>query len=226
MLITAATLQTPALAAQKRFYTEVLGLPLVAEGPDRFTVQAGQTALTFEAAAPGTQPHYHFAFNIPENKLDEAKAWLAARHHVLSADGDDTFHFVSWNAHSFYFHDAAGFGAEFIARHNLPTATAAPFGPDQILSLSEVSLPTPDTAALCAHLNDLQGWTIFPGAKAPSGGLDPVGDDEGLLLIARVGRPWFVTGGEATISPVTVTVQGPNPGEFTLPGLPYRIRVR
>lgn len=226
MHITAATLKTPALAQQRSFYTDVLGLPLIAESTNRFTVQAGNTALTFEAAAPGTRPHYHFAFNIPENKLEEAKAWLASRHPVLTdAEGNDVAHFVSWNAHAFYFHDGAGFGAEFIARHNLDTATAAPFGPDQILSLSEISLPAPDVAALTRHLNELQGWQVFPGGRAPSDSFDPVGDDYGLLLIPRVGRSWSTTGGEATITPVNLTVVGPNPGTYDLPGLPYRITV-
>jgi catechol 2,3-dioxygenase-like lactoylglutathione lyase family enzyme len=226
MQITAATLQTTNLADQKRFYTEVLGLPLVSEASDRFTVQAGATVLTWELAAPGTRPHYHFAFNIPENKLAQAKAWLMARHKVLvTDDGEDTFHFVSWNADAIYFHDGAGSGGEFIARHNLPTATDAPFGPEHILSLSEVSLPTSDVAGLSRHLNSLQGWECFPPGSAPSASFDAVGDDYGLLLVARLRRPWLTTGGEAAITPVILTVKGPNPGSYDLPGLPYRIIV-
>ena len=64
-------LLTPApLAKMKEFYHRLLGLSVLDEQPDRLTVAAGGTRLTFIEAAPEHgKPFYHFAFNIPENKI-------------------------------------------------------------------------------------------------------------------------------------------------------------
>lgn len=49
----------------KEFYHRSLGLRIVDEQPQRLTLQAGETPLTFVEPAPGDgQPIYHFAFNI------------------------------------------------------------------------------------------------------------------------------------------------------------------
>ena len=73
MQITELQLITRDLGALRAFYTEGLRLPLHIVAPGSFTVQAGATRLTFTADATCTAT-YHFAFNIPENKLPAAKA--------------------------------------------------------------------------------------------------------------------------------------------------------
>src|SRR5438105_3176896 len=64
-LLTAAS-----LAAMKAFYHGALGLHVLAEERERLTIGAGKTRLTFvPAGSADGKPFYHFAFNIPENKI-------------------------------------------------------------------------------------------------------------------------------------------------------------
>jgi hypothetical protein len=74
-----------------RFYAETLGLPKSGGG-----VRAGLTLVTFVQGEPASP--LHFAFNIPENRLEDAKAWLAPRARRLARNGTDTFRFDFWNA--------------------------------------------------------------------------------------------------------------------------------
>jgi catechol-2,3-dioxygenase len=53
------------------FYHRLLGLCIVDDQLERVTVAAGATTLTFVNAGPNDgKPFYHFAFSIPENKVD------------------------------------------------------------------------------------------------------------------------------------------------------------
>src|SRR5262249_491893 len=58
------------LAKMAEFYQQTLGLRVLEDAPGRLTIDAGQTRLTFlRASAEDGKPFYHFAFNIPENKI-------------------------------------------------------------------------------------------------------------------------------------------------------------
>jgi catechol-2,3-dioxygenase len=185
-------LETHDLAGQRRFYTETLGLPLAAsedEAAGAFTVQAGATRLTFAPAAPGERPLYHFAFNIPENKLSDAMAWMARRTPVLRGEeGQELFHFESWNAHAFYFHDAVGNIAELIARHDLANARPGPFAADDILAASEIGLVVDDVPATVRELEASLGLAVYrPGSDR----FAPVGDEHRLLIVNHRERGWW-----------------------------------
>lgn len=62
-------LQTSRLAELRLFYHKRFGFPILSETKDTVTLQAGATVLTFEQKGPVKSQFYHFAFNIPENKL-------------------------------------------------------------------------------------------------------------------------------------------------------------
>ena len=75
------------LNAMKAFYGKTLDLRLMNERADRFTVEAGESQITFVASADtagGRAPFYHFAFNIPENKILQALDWQKARTPMLA----------------------------------------------------------------------------------------------------------------------------------------------
>src|SRR5262245_9886627 len=64
--------------AMKAFYGKTLDLRIMDEKADRFTLEAGETRITFVNSADavdGRTPFYHFAFNIPENKILKALEW-------------------------------------------------------------------------------------------------------------------------------------------------------
>ena len=77
-------LSSAPLADLKAFYHESLGLGVAEEKPGQLTVEAGRTRLTFRKAPTGDEkPFYHFAFNIPENKVAAARDWQAKRTPLL-----------------------------------------------------------------------------------------------------------------------------------------------
>jgi hypothetical protein len=70
------------LAEMKRFYHELIGLQVTEDNPGRLTIAAGETKITFTPAQSG-KPFYHFAFNIPENKILSAYNWQKERSPLL-----------------------------------------------------------------------------------------------------------------------------------------------
>jgi len=63
------------MSVLKAFYGTTLDLAIPEEGLDRLTVQAGYTRITFDNSSDtvdGRPPFYHFAFNIPKNKILKA----------------------------------------------------------------------------------------------------------------------------------------------------------
>ncbi|RNI22515.1 VOC family protein [Rufibacter latericius] len=198
MFIRHLTLFARDIKAQRLFYGQSLGLHLVASSPRAFTVQAGSSRLTFEQSTGQEAPHYHFAFNIPENQLPEAKAWLQSRTSLLSKDGTDVFVFApAWNAEGLYFLDQDGNVVEFIARHNLSTSSQDPFGPQSLLCLSEMGLVVPEVAPVVDTLRQQVGLSVWQDAGPD---FKALGSETGLLILVKETRPWFPTQLPATVS--------------------------
>jgi catechol-2,3-dioxygenase len=214
-------LATATLAAQRAFYTHVLGLPLIAETASSCTLLAGSTRLRFTATTHG-QPRYHFAFNIPRNALLRAEGWLAPRTALLHRDGQAVFTFPSWDAQAIYFQDPAGNLVECIARQALAVEITGGFGPEHLLSLSEIGLPVDDLPAQVAALTAALHVTPY---QAPAAAFAPLGDAQGLLIVVQRGRAWFPTTQPAEVAPVQLTILGATAAHYQAPHLPYLIEV-
>lgn len=152
-------LQSARLDELRRFYTKTLGIPLLGEDERRISLAFGKTTIHFDEAAQGDDPFYHFAFNIPENKFAEAKAWLRDRCPLLkdNRSGADELYFRDWDAHAVYFEDPGGNIAELIARHTLPNASEGAFTPSDLLYVSEIGLVSPEPNQLVAGLGEAFG---------------------------------------------------------------------
>ncbi len=197
-------LETHKLQALKTFYTQTLELPMVKEKKQSFTIEAGVSKITFSEATSSKQPLYHFAFNIPENQLAEAKQWLLSRTKLIEKEGRDQFRFESWNADSVYFNDPAGNIVEFIARHNLDNASEEEkFSANSILSVSEIGIPVEDVRLFSQHLQQEQEIPLWDGDEKKFAAL---GDEEGLFIVVPLGRPWLPVGPPAKEFPVTVDI--------------------
>jgi len=223
MQIAEIQLYTAHLAAQKTFFHQKFELPMLAESPTSFTVQAGASTITFHATTDALPSIYHFAFNIPENQLAEAKQWLAARVTLLQNGNRDEWFFPDWNAHAIYYLDPAGNILEFIARHNLPTATERLFDWQSILSVSEIGLVTPNVRDFCQQLHTQLGVTRWRGNDTD---FAAVGDEEGLFIVAVTGRPWNGSESPAQPLPTKVVLRGTPSTTVTFAGLPYQILVQ
>ena len=87
MHIQELSLRTRHVANQKAFYCTTLGLSLLTETTDSFTVQAGTTRLRFQETQQDVL--YHIAFTIPRNTFHEAKSWTQKRVPLLHKNGKD-----------------------------------------------------------------------------------------------------------------------------------------
>ncbi|HTG69548.1 MAG TPA: VOC family protein [Candidatus Udaeobacter sp.] len=206
MIIEKLLLVTGNAASIQPFYSDVLGLPVVRSGQGSFTVQAGWSELTFqETGQPDDEDHYyHFAFTIPENKLPEAKKWIEAMVPIGTEAGEDVSYSEAWNSHSVYFEDPAGNILELIARHTMNNSVDRPFDPKQdILCISEIGVPTRDVPAAVDHLAGLGLMTY----KTRNDSFNPIGDDNGLLMVVETGRRWHFTSKTAESFPVRVKVR-------------------
>lgn len=216
------------LDRQRDFYARTLHLPVVEETAGRITIQAGGTHLTFLQAGPEHgHPIYHFAFNIPENKLAAATEWLSRRVPpvpLMTKEGREVFHFESWNAHSIYFHDPAGNIVELIARHNLRNATSGPFSEEEILYASEIGLVVDDVGAEVASLGDRLGLPVYrPGSAT----LVPVGDEHRLLIVVRRDHVWLPTRDtRARAHPTSAILAGSRAASYKVAGQPYTVLMR
>src|SRR5215467_11363157 len=128
------------------FYEEVLQLTVSRLHPQKLEILVGQSKLIFEQSIDSSQPFYHFAFNIPSNKIDEAFEWLKKRVELLWLDDYDSYiaDFKSWHAKSVYFLDPGGNIGELIARFDLDDVTQEVFSDKQFRNISEIGLVFPD----------------------------------------------------------------------------------
>ena len=180
-------LKTHVLSELKTFYSTEFKFPIVAETPTSVSFDAGQTRLEFEQVTDGTKPYYHFAFNIPENKLDQAREWLAERVPILrhAQTGNEVIHFAHWNAHSVFFYDPAGNLGELIARHTLPNAAEGAFDHRDILYASEIGIVPPDQERVFADIRE--SLQIQPYLESNTF----LGDEYGILIVIPQQRLWI-----------------------------------
>lgn len=204
----------------RAFYEDALSLPLVKETTASFTVRAGGTSLTFTRPVSESCPaFYHFAFNIPENKLHAAQEWLSNRTPLLKPDGNEVVHFPAWNAHAVYFCDPAGNIVEFIARHDLKNAATGEFTPDDILYASEIGIVVDDVPATVGTLKSKLALDQY---RSGTDDFTALGDEHGLLIVVKRKRIWFTTPDQqAEVFPTAVVLHGPKNTRCELVGYPY-----
>lgn len=224
------------LDAMKTFYGKTLDLGIAESKADRFTVEAGETRMTFvqtSDTSEGRAPFYHFAFNIPENKIVKALEWQKARTPLLPipeanrAAGypPEVVDYRHWNAHSIFFLDPAGNVVEYIARHDLNNGDKHPFGFTDILYASEIGLIVDDVTATAASLKDLAAVGAYKGGDDQFAAM---GDEYGLLLVMKRGRVIDFTGNKdngVRVYPTTVTVRGAKNANHAIAGYPYTLAV-
>jgi catechol-2,3-dioxygenase len=189
MNIQELTLVTRDLSTQQGFYRNVLKLPVIKTDDDHLTVQAGQTKLTFvRGSIDGV---YHFAFNIPENQFAAALKWLPVPL-IKASDGKSEFFSEGWNANMFYFYDPAGNILELIARHTLANASDQPFSEKSLLNISEIGVAV-------SNVNAFTESSGLPYYLSHVDEFAPIGDENGLLIVVKIGREWFPNTGRPAL---------------------------
>jgi catechol 2,3-dioxygenase-like lactoylglutathione lyase family enzyme len=213
-------LQTHLLDEIRDFYEHTIGFAVVDETPRSVMFQAGKTLLVFEQVSDGSEPYYHVAFNIPENKLALAKAWLEERVTLLrhAETGEDVIAFPAWNAHALFFYDPAGSLIELIARHTLPNAADGPFTATDILYASEIALRAPDQMSAIATIRETFGLDHYLD------GLSFLGDERGLIIVSPKDRLWIPEYRKAGATfPTRIVITGHGSARLTFPDAPFEI---
>jgi catechol 2,3-dioxygenase-like lactoylglutathione lyase family enzyme len=217
------------LLANKTFWVETLGLELLAEGSQFFTIKIGDSRLTFRQINSSTPIIYHFAINIPQNQVENALDWLKneggkyadgptasvkiVRDEITNAE---IINKPLYQANSVFFNDHAGNIIELIARNELAYTVEGPFNKDQFLRISEVAVVTRNSRDCQIKLEEEFGAKPFPGGTS---GYTQVGGVDGVLLMLIPGRSWIPTESNLAVANQTiVTLQHPEEKEFTLPG--------
>lgn len=204
------TLLTANPADTLRFYTETLGLSALPGTNGAVTLLAGSTQLTFEHTGAYSRPFYHFAFNIPCNKITEAVQWCHQKGlQLLPYMLRETIDFPNWNAKSLYFTDNNGNILEFIARNDLNNATGTAFNAGHILCVSEIGIVTDAVLPLCQNLNQTYGLPYYEKQK-PEATFSVMGNAEGLLIVVPEKRNWFPTNIPSARFPVSMAIRQQN----------------
>ena len=174
------------------FYKDILDLPIIKKTKNSVSIQAGNSVLEF-LENPEFKSIYHFAFNIPENKLDEAIDWCKSKVDLIFIEDQKVItNFENWNANAIYFYDNNGNLLEFIARHDLDNAQTEAFSSKAILNISEIGIVNENPLKLGNQLIEEHGLDFF--SKNDNTELfSAVGDDEGLLIIVKPNRNWYPT---------------------------------
>ena len=231
--IRALRLRTAApLDTLEAFYHGRIGFEVLDRLAESITFAAGLTPLTFVRDAPGGgRPFYHFAFNIPENKIRAARDWQRERTPLIPVPErlrdpdypDDIVDYSHWNAHSVFFFDPAENVVEYIARHDLGNAATGGFDTPDILYASEIAFVVDDVPQAAGVL---RGVAAVPQYRGGDEQFMALGDEHGLLLVFHRGRVISLASERtkaADVFPVVARVRGATGAKPLLESYPYTI---
>ena len=183
------------ISVQFDFYKNVLGFEADFFDENKISISSGTTQLIFEEDKESNFI-YHFAFLIPNQKLEQAIDFLEKKGiHLLKKDGEKIIFFGTKENHTgraIYFYDEDGNIAEFIERASLKFETEEDFNIQQIIKINEIGMPVDDPMEVSRqlinqykiqlidlhHLNDNFCW---------------VGDYQGVFIVVKNGRYWLPT---------------------------------
>ncbi|TPG45157.1 VOC family protein [Flavobacterium pectinovorum] len=185
-------IQTNNIPETTAFYKDILELPIIDKTSQSVTIKAGNSILKF-IENPDFNSIYHFAFNIPENKLEEAIEWCKNKTDLLIIEDQRIIaNFETWNANAVYFYDNNGNLLEFIARHDLDNLQLKGFSSKSILNISEIGVVDENPLELGEQLIEDYDLAFFT-KNFNSDNFAAIGDDEGLLIIVKPYRNWYPT---------------------------------
>jgi hypothetical protein len=206
MQIRKLVLQTSYLETLKEFYSSILELPVQVMNEEQILIKVGATDLIFSETTTG-EPFYHFAINIPSNKIEEAKAWLNKKVKLMWIEdyNSDIADFVNWHAKSVYFYDPAGNILELISRFDLNNKSRRSFSSQQFLSISEVGVVFKQDEFDQRSEELKNGYSLHYFSKQPPlQQFRAIGDDEGLFVVVPENRNWYPTDKPSGIFPIAV----------------------
>ena len=211
MRILEAALTVSHVSRCAHWFATTLELP-VTRRDERAEVTLGRSLLVLETGPPSTGRH-HLAFSVRPEDFEAVLAFARSALDVIRAgDSDVVDGAEGWDSRSVYFRGPEGLVLEYIAReahrgrHPAGDATGAP----AVLSLNEVGIGVADVPDA---VDRLSRWPDLPAYPPQTADFAPVGDPDGLLVLATPDRTWFPTDHDRpSTGPLTVTVAGTGTG--------------
>jgi len=207
MLLKKLILQTKNIDELYAFYKNVIKLDVTRANSKTISINAGITTLIFEKAKDPEKPFYHFAFNIPSNKFEEALEWLQNKVELLWIEEYKSYvaEFTNWNARSAYFMDPAGNIVEFIARFDLNDVVEEIFSPAHLRNISEIGIVL-DAGQFDEKINQMlyQYQLEYFSRQPPLKHFRAIGNDNGLFIVVPEHRNWYPTTIPCKIFPLSV----------------------
>jgi catechol 2,3-dioxygenase-like lactoylglutathione lyase family enzyme len=191
------------LHATEQFYTEILNLKPINKNKAEISFLIGVTTLSFRHTDL-QNPNYHFAIDVPNNKLHEAFEWLQLKTEILHVTANSQFSvFEDWNAESFYFYDNNSNLLELISRRDVPNWTDVDFDESQLLYISEIGIVDDNVVikgeGLAANYN-----LPYYSKQPKQNDFIALGDEQGLFILVSPTRNWYPTNRKAEAFPLKV----------------------
>lgn len=222
MKIKEVILYTNSLDGISDFYVDVLELPIIQENNEKISFKTGTSILTFKQSSEYEFPYYHFAFNITENKIEQALQWLKNKAVTINQiNGIDHYYDESWNCHSIYFYDPLGNIVEFIARHAIPEIEHGDFNSQDIKNISEIGLPVEDVQQASEILQKKYNVGVY---KSSNNVFAPLGNEEGLFILSGLNRNWAGSNKKVKVFPLIVDIYNNIERNDNFLSYPYTIR--
>ncbi len=174
-----------------QFYHHKLGFEILKQSDTECSFRTGSSLLTFRKTNESNAPFYHFAFNIPENKIKQAEQWQKSKAAFISPPPhllDEAYqsanivHFRHWDAHSLFFYDPAGNVVEYIARHTLNNPAEGGFTVNDVLYISEIGLVVDD---VYSSSDSIAGPASLKQYQRASENFLALGDEKGLIIFFK-----------------------------------------
>ena len=183
------------IAAQFHFYKNILGFKVVYKKENQISFQAGQTELIFEEDV-NSNFIYHFAFLIPNQKIEEAIPFLETKGiELLQRNGEKIIYFGTkekYTGRAIYFFDEDGNIGEFIERPSLGHTAIDDFNLKQIIKINEIGIPVEAPISFSQQLiSKYQIQLIDPNHLTEN--FCWVGDYNGVFIVVKNGRKWLPT---------------------------------
>ena len=206
-------LQTKNIDELYAFYKNTLQLEVIKPDAKTISIHAGKTTLIFSETNDSEKPFYHFAFNIPSNKIEEALQWLKDKVDLLWIEEYENYiaEFSNWNARSVYFFDTAGNIVELIARFDLHDKVDEPFSSSHIRNVSEIGIVL-NAEKFNTGVNEMmqQHELEYFSKQPPLKHFRAIGNDEGLFIVVPEHRNWYPTNVPSKIFPLSAVFENNN----------------
>ena len=196
MQISEVHLLTNSLSETEFFYGKKLGLKVIGKSDELLSFQIGSSRLYFHLSDEIQKPVYHFAFDIPENKLPEALEWIRKRATIIPFETNEIIDFSNWHAKSFYFYDNNGNILECIVRYDLKNTSEEIFNANSFIKISEIGFVVEDVLGFCDEINK-KFTTDFFSMQPKNENFSVLGNQSGLFIVSGAKRNWFPTENKA-----------------------------